>query len=142
MINTRQRADSSTYDFVNNIPPDANFSNDGTMSVYGTYTPSANNLCFKIRMMNGSTINLAGLNSAMPLVLDGASNGSVRTMTFENDATIKLDFGSRHMAQNEKVVSWSAIPSGIKFVAPTKKWSLVAARDGLYVVRGFKFVIR
>jgi hypothetical protein len=142
MINTRQRADSSTYDFINNVPSDANFSNDGTMSVYGTYTPNANNLCFKIRMMNGSTINLSGRNNAMPLALDGASNGSVRTMAFETGATVNLDFGSRHMTQNEKVISWSAIPAEVTFVEPTKKWSLIIASDGIYVARGFKLMIR
>jgi hypothetical protein len=115
------------------------------MSVYGTYTPNANNLCFKIRMMNGSTINLSGRNNAMPLALDGASNGSVRTMAFETretGATINIDFGSRRLAQNEKVVSWSEIPAGITFVDPSRRWCLVVAEDGLYAVRGLKIIIR
>ena len=142
MYNTRQRADSSTYDFVNNVPADANFSNDGTMSVYGTYTPNANNLCFKIRMMNGSTINLSGRNNAMPLALDGASNGSVRTMAFETGATVYLDFGSRKLMQNEKVVSWSAIPSGVTFASKKKGWSLLVAADGIYASHGTIITIR
>ena len=142
MVHTRERADSSTYDFVNNIPSWANFSNDGTMSVYGTYTPSDTNLCMKIRMMNGSTINLAGRNNAMPTALDGPNNGSLRAMTFETGATINLDFGSRRLKQDEKVVSWSSIPNGIKFVNPQRKWSLIVTSDGIYVSQGLKIFIR
>ena len=142
MKNTRQRADSSTYDFVNNISRDANFTQDGTMSVYGTYTPSDTNLCMKIRMMNGSTINLAGRNNAMPTALDGPNNGSLRAMTFETGATINLDFGSRRLMQDEKVVSWSSIPNGIKFVNPQRKWSLIVTSDGIYVSQGLKIFIR
>ena len=142
MKNTRQRADSSTYDFVNNISRDANFTQDGTMSVYGTYTPSDTNLCMKIRMMNGSTINLAGRNNAMPTALDGPNNGSLRAMTFETGATINLDFGSRRLKQDEKVVSWSSIPNGIKFVNPQRKWSLIVTSDGIYVSQGLKIFIR
>ena len=147
MINTRQRADSSTYDFVNNIPTDANFSNDGTMSVYGMYTPSANNLCFKIRMMKGSAINLAGLSNPMPLALDGASNGSVRSMTFEAGATINIELGARNLEQGQKIVSWSAIPAGITFVNSSvvrrqRSWCFVVASDGIYVQRGMAIIIR
>ena len=142
MKNTRQRADSSTYDFVNNISRDANFTQDGTMSVYGTYTPSDTNLCMKIRMMDGSTINLAGRSNAMPTALDGPNNGSLRAMTFESGATINIEFGSRHLRQNEKVVSWSAIPAGITFVDPSRRWCLVVAEDGIYAVRGLKIIIR
>ena len=147
MINTRQRADSSTYDFVNNIPTDANFSNDGTMSVYGMYTPSANNLCFKIRMMNGSAINLAGLSNPMPLALDGASNGSVRSMTFEAGATINIELGARNLEQGQKIVSWPAIPAGVTFVNSSaerrqRAWSLVLTDSGIIVSRGFAIIIR
>ena len=78
----------------------------------------------------------------MPTALDGPSNGSVRAMTFESGATINLDFGSRHLRQNEKVVSWSAIPAGITFVDPSRRWSFVVAEDGLYAVRGLKIIIR
>ena len=147
MKNTRQRADSSTYDFVNTIPAWANFSNDGTMSVYGTYTPSATNLCFKIRMMNGSTINLAGRNNAMPTALDGPSNGSVRTMTFESGATVNIDLGSRSLTNGENIVSWSAIPAGITFVNSSAtsrqhSWTLDIRNDGIYVYRGTTLIVR
>ena len=147
MINTRQRADSSTYDFINNVPSDANFSNDGTMSVYGTYTPNANNLCFKIRMMNGSAINLAGLSNPMPLALDGASNGSVRSMTFEAGATINIELGARNLEQGQKIVSWSAIPAGVTFVNSSaerrqRAWSLVLTDSGIIVLRGLAIIIR
>ena len=82
------------------------------------------------------------LNNAMPTALDGPSNGSVRTMTFESGATVNIDLGSRKLANGDKIVSWSAIPEGITFVDPSKRWWLDAREDGIYAARGFKLVIR
>ena len=145
MINTRERADSSAYDFVNNIPDWANFIKEadgpGTMSVYGTYTPSETNLCFAIRMMNGSTINLGNRTTAMPVFLS-YDPVNPRTMAFESGATVNVDFGSRKVRNEEKVVSWSSIPAGITFVDPSRRWCLVVKDDGLYAVRGFKLMVR
>ncbi len=132
----RQRADSSTYDFVNNIPSEgSNFSNDGTMSIYGTYTPHSD-VCSKLRMMDGSTIDLSDRTSAWTM------HGGVRPMTFESGATVNIAIGRRRLAQDEKIISWSAIPSGIKFVDPSRRWGFIAAADGLYAVRGFCMIIR
>ena len=146
MINTRERADSSAYDFVNNIPAWANFIKEadapGTMSVYGTYTPSETNLCFSIRMMNGSTINLGNRTTAMPTFLGKDNNGIVRTMTFESGATVNIDLGSRKLANGDKIVSWSAIPEGITFVDPSKRWRFDTDDNGLYVVRGLMLIIK
>jgi hypothetical protein len=112
------------------------------MSVYGTYTPSDTNLCMKIRMMDGSTINLAGRSNAMPTALDGPNNGSLRAMTFESGATVNIDFGSRKVKSGEKVISWSSQPTGITFADPSKKWHFSAMDDGLYAVRGLSIVVR
>ena len=105
------------------------------MSVYGTYTPNSD-VCSKIRMMNGSTIDLSGRASAWPML------GGNRPMTFEQKAVVKINLGSRRIAQDEKIVSWSAIPQGVKFVDPTRGWSLLSMSDGLYAARGFKIIIR
>ena len=132
----RQRADSSAYDFVNNIPSEgSNFSNDGTMSIFGTYTPNSD-MCSKIRMMNGSTIDLGGRTGAWPML------GGNRPMTFEQKATVKINLGTRRISQDEKIISWSSVPSGVKFVDPTRGWSLLSLSDGLYAARGFKIIIR
>ena len=136
MYNVRQKADSSTYDLVNNIPSNANFNyNEGAMSVYGTYTPNAE-VAAQLKMMDGSTINLSGKSSAWTM------HGGERPMTFESGATINIDFGSRHLSYAEKVVSWSAIPAGITLVDKNKRWDLVVKDDGLYAVRGLKLSIR
>ncbi len=78
----------------------------------------------------------------MPLALDGASNGSVRTMAFASGATVYLDFGSRKLRQNEKVVSWSAIPLGVTFASKKKGMSLLVAADGIYASFGTIIIIR
>ena len=111
------------------------------MSVYGTYTPSETNLCFAIRMMNGSTINLGNRTTAMPVFLSYDS-ANPRTMTFESGATVSLDFGSRKLANGEKVISWSAIPAGVKFAEASRKWGLFLESDGIYVQRGLVLVFK
>ena len=137
----RQRADSSTYDFVNNIPSEgSNFSNDGTMSIYGTYTPNSD-VCSKLRMMNGSTIDLGGRAGAWPIL------GGNRPMTFESGATINIDLGERQLEQGEKIVSWSMAPVGITFVNSSsvrrqRSWVLIVGSDGIYVQRGISIIIR
>ena len=78
----------------------------------------------------------------MRTALDSTDNGSVRAMTFESGAIVNIDFGSRHLTQNEKVISWSGIPAGITFVDPSRRWSFVVAEDGLYAARGLKLVVR
>ena len=135
MFNVRQRADSSTSNFINNVSSSANFANEGTMSIYGTYTPISD-VGSKFRMMNGSTIDLSGRNGAWPML------GGSRPMTFESGATVCLDFGSRKLTQNEKVVSWSAIPSGVTFASKKKGMSLLVAADGIYVSYGTVIKIR
>ena len=64
------------------------------------------------------------------------------TLKFTNSLFSVLFFGSRRLAQNEKVVSWSEIPAGITFVDPSRRWCLVVAEDGIYAVRGLKIIIR
>ena len=135
MFNVRQRADSSTSNFINNVSSSANFANEGTMSIYGTYTPISD-VGSKFRMMNGSTIDLSGRNGAWPML------GGSRPMTFEAGATVNLSFGSRKLTNGEKVVSWSAIPAGVTFVDPTGKWGLMVESDGIYVQRGLTIIIK
>ena len=136
MKSVRQYGDSMVQDYVNDIPSGLAVGGSYTMSIYGTYTPNSD-IGYNLKLMDGSSINLADRNTAMPLSL-----GESRMLAFETGATINLDFGSRHLMQNEKVVSWSAIPAGITFVDPSRRWCLVVAEDGLYAVRGLKIIIR
>ena len=136
MYNVRQKADSSTYDLVNNIPSNANFNyNEGAMSVYGTYTPNSE-LAAQLKMMNGSTINLGGKSGAW------AMHGGERPMTFESGATINIDFGSRKHLSGTKVISWSAKPEGVSFVDKAGRYALIPSADGLYAVCGLMLLVK
>ena len=140
MFYVRQMEDSTTYDFVNNIPSAGNLSNYGTMSIYGTYTPNSD-VCSKLRMMNGAAINLGSRTGAWPML------GGSRPMTFESGATIGIELGDRRLEQGLKIVSWSAIPANVSFVNTSAKnrqrsWSLVVTTDGIYVQKGMAIIIR
>lgn len=133
----RQRADAKVFDFVNNVPASsANVTSDGTLSIYGTYTPNSG-VCCKLRMMDGSTIALGGLTSAWSVALGGE-----RVVSYENGATVNIDLGTRKLGSNHKIVSWDAIPTGVEFVDPTKKYTFTSLADGLYAYRGFVMLIK
>ena len=138
MKSVRQYGDSKVQDYVNDIPAGLVAGGSYMMSIYGTYTPNSD-VGYNLRLMNGATINLGGRSDAWST--DLRYN---HTMAFEEGATISIDFGKRHLEQDEKVVSWSSVPSGVKFVdaAKRRKWSLIVAGDGIYVQRGFVLTIR
>ena len=136
MKSVRQYGDARVQDYVNDIPSSPVFGGSYTMSIYGIYTPNSN-IGYNLRLMDGATINLGGRDDIWPTAL-----GDDRTMAFASDATVKIDLGSRRVANGTKIVSWSAIPAGITFVDPGRRWSFVVAGDGLYAYCGLKIVIR
>ena len=93
--------------------------NNGTgtaaLNVYGTFKPSAHNYFYGPTMQDGSTIDLSARTSPMPPVSD-AWDGD-RTLKFASGATVTIDVGDRAatLALGTRLMSWSAIPSGVTF---------------------------
>ncbi len=85
------------------------------LNVYGSFKPSAHNYFYGPTMQDGSTIDLSARTSPMPLVSD-AWDGD-RTLKFASGATVTIDVGDRAatLARGTRLMSWSAIPSGVTF---------------------------
>jgi hypothetical protein len=137
----RQQNTASVWNLVNNIPEDANVGNGGPLCIYGTYTPNSE-VAMRLKMMNGSTIDLEECTNAWPVALGGEGE-LARVLDYEENATVRIWLGERHLgSENRKIVSWDSRPVGIHFTDKAKKWTLSAKADGLYAQKGFSFVVK
>ncbi len=97
------------------LSPSGNNAGTAALKVYGTFKPSAHNFFYGPTMQNGSTLDLSARTSPMPLVSD-AWDGD-RTLKFASLATVTINVGDRAatLARGTRLMSWSAIPSGVTF---------------------------
>ena len=141
MTYVRQQNTAKVLNFVNNIPSNASVGNGGPLCIYGTNTPNSDT-AMRLRMMNGSTLDLEGRSGAWPVALGGEGD-LARTMDWESNATVRVWLGGRVLgAENRKIVSWDERPAGIHFVDKGKKWTMMARPDGLYVQKGFCLAVQ
>lgn len=119
--------------------------NKGTaaLKVFGKFTtPSTvgKKYFYGATLQNGATIDLANQTGAWSTTSDfsgtSESNKGLKTVTFADNATITIDFGSRKVEDGEKLVAWDEAPtnlSGLRFRLPAGVKGAVSARsDGVY----------
>ena len=130
-------------------------SGNGTLKVYGTFTPEAlrsgKEAFFGPQMQDGSLIDLSTKTNALNVVgLGFTSETSNRTMTFADDATVGVLLGTRKLGKEEQIIDWAdAVPdnrAGLKFYGQFTdgtRTNLKVRDDGVYAPRrGFTFIVR
>ena len=84
----------------------------GDIFVYGTFTPSATNdtgLCYfhGCTMMDGSAIDLSEKTAPWSVKSDGGDTGAALVAKFDNNASVDIKLGSRRIAKDEAIVTWT-----------------------------------
>ena len=109
-------------------------------------------------MMNGSTIDLSGktgawsiqssiANAANSYGLTAAQQTARKTVSFADNATVKIKLGERKVKTGDKIVDWTgktpANLSTLRFTsADGEKFAVSKKDDGLYITRGFMILVR
>ncbi len=83
-------------------------------------------------LLDGACIDL----SEIAFVVPGEA------LTYETDATVQVDIGTRVVRANEKLIAWDAIPSATFRPTRESRCALIPLGDGLYVFRGFTIFVR
>ena len=122
-------------------------SNAGTaaLNVFGTFRPVTSNY-YGCVLQDGATLDLSGWQGAWPSSTTSAFTSGNKTVTFADDATIKVKRG----AKGGKIISWTpeTKPSNfdtLAFVrdpADTRSYSVVKKDDGVYIVSGLAIIVK
>ena len=125
--------------------------------VYGTFTPISTTF-YGCTMMNGSTIDLSGktgawsiqssiANAANSYGLTAAQQTARKTVSFADNATVKIKLGERKVKTGDKIVDWTGkTPANLgtlRFTsAEGEHFGLQKKDDGLYITRGIIILVR
>ena len=120
-------------------------SNAGTvaLNVFGTFRPVTSNY-YGCVLQDGATLDLSGWQGTWPWSTTSAFTSGNKTVTFADDATIKVKRG----AKGGKVVSWETKPSNfdtLTFVrdpSDERRYSVIKKDDGVYSVNGLTVIVR
>ena len=113
------------------------------LNVFGTFRPVTSNY-YGCVLQDGSTLDLSGWTGAWPWSTTSAFTSGNKTVTFADDATIKVKRG----AKGGRIVSWETKPSNfdtLAFVrdpADTRNYKVVKKDDGVYIVNGLTIIVR
>ena len=117
---------------------------NGTMAVYGTFTPTSDSF-YGCTLMDGSTLDLSTRSTTLNPYSDFTAGAT--TLKFEANATVNVVLGSRRTG-NAPIMSWTAEtkPENIdtvKFVRADadRRYSLIMKSDGLYASEGLIITI-
>ena len=127
------------------------------LNVYGTFTPISTTF-YGCTMMNGSTIDLSGktgawsiqssiANAANSYGLTAAQQTARKTVSFADNATVKIKLGERKVKTGDKIVDWTGkTPANLgtlRFTsAEGEHFGLQKKDDGLYITRGIIILVR
>lgn len=114
-----------------------NGSHDNALSVYGVFTPATTHF-YGATLMGGATLDLSNLDG--PLDISSSAAGGRTALSFDDNATITVDVGSRKCSNSTCLLSWagSTAPSNLdtlEFVCPggdTRAYCIRKESDGLY----------
>lgn len=125
----------------------------GDIFVHGTFTPGeaykdGESTFHGCTMMDGSSIDLAAKTAPWPVRSSHTGDGA-RLVTFENGAKVSVKLGSRRIAKDEAIMTWTDAtrPANLstltfKGVFDNRIVPLAKRDDGLYMPRGFMLVVR
>ncbi|MBP5319419.1 MAG: PKD domain-containing protein [Kiritimatiellae bacterium] len=147
----RLKGNSSVYNFTTCSPHSDVTSNSGCLlDVYGTFTPDSI-YGFNMRMMDGSTINLAKKTEAWSTTFANTAC----SLIFEENATVKVDVHERDdlaalaKSDNPYLITWTTAPADTVTFLPdedTAKRGFKVRRDDtgvlLYYVGGTTIILR
>ena len=120
------------------------YSGSATMSVYGAFRPTTDYF-YGCQLMDGSALDLSTRTTC--LNAQSSTTGGLRTIAFEENATVEVKLGSRRILSGTQLVSWTSDtkPANIdtvRFVCTDddRKCAFYVESDGLYY-RGTGFMI-
>lgn len=118
--------------YTSQQPADKALAGEGVMRVAQTFTPVTDTF-YPCQLLDGACIDF----SARTTELQGQS-----LKYAEEATTIQIHLGSRHVRNNERLMTWDEIPA-VKFGATrASRCSVVVETDGLYIFRGFTVFVR
>ena len=118
----------------------------GTMNVHGSFRPECDYF-YACKMLDGSTLDLSKRTTMFSTTTKSLASGwgPSGTISYANNATIKVKLGERKVWNGTKFVGWSAKPTNnVKFVAADgePRRSFAIKDDGLYAYSGFIVIVR
>ena len=125
---------------------------EGNIFVYGTFKPGETNevgaSCFHgCTLMDGSTIDLADKGAPWPV--SSYAGGSTKLVTFADGARVNVNIGSRRIAKDEAVMTWTNAtrPTNLgtltfRSVVNGREVTLTKDSDGLYLRRGLVLIFK
>ena len=107
------------------------------IQVVNRFTPVGSTF-YHVRMLNDSTLDLSRQTNTLDVVTSENCE-----MTFAPDAKVTVDVGERKVRGGEQLLTWEAIPAGVKFTPPPgADYALAAKPEGLCVIRGLIIIIK
>ena len=119
------------------------------LTVLGTYTPAEDGRTAFPNMIlaNGATLDLSQMDDVPTLATSCTSGNYTRTISFADNATVKVKLGDRQVSEATPIVGWETAPenlAGLKFVCADegRRYAVEKRSDGLYIARGFMLIVR
>ena len=116
----------------------------GIMTVHDRFCPVAGTFFHGCTLLGGATLDLSQRNTLFTACCTNDQK-VVYTVSYADNATIKVRLGNRKVANGEKVVAWPSKPTNnVRFAAcdDERIRSFTIKDDGLYVNRGFMLIVR
>lgn len=107
----------------------------GKMNIHERFAPISSTYFYGCTMLGGSTLDLSQRDTVFTSLCTNDQN-KVYSVSYENNATIKVKLGERTVRSGTKIVGWTTKPTNnVKFVASEgeRKRSFAIKDDGLYV---------
>ena len=116
----------------------------GKMNIHGRFVPISSTYFYGCTMLDGSTLDLSQRDTVFTSLCTNDQN-KVYSVSYENNATIKVKLGERQVRSGTKIVGWTTKPTNnVKFIAAEgeRKRSFAIKDDGLYVYSGLILIVK
>ena len=117
---------------------------NSTMTVHRRFCPIAEMYFFGCTLLDGCTFDLSQRETLFTASCKNHQN-KVYSVSYANNATIKVKLGARNVRSGTKIVGWTTKPTNnVKFVAAEgeRKRSFAIKDDGLYVYSGLILIVK
>ena len=114
-----------------------------TLYIHNRFCPVADYF-FNCQLMGGSTLDLSQRETLFTAICTNHQNKAY-SVSYADNATIKVKLGERKVLNGTKIVGWTAKPTNnVKFVAAEgeRRRSFAIKDDGLYVYSGFILIVK